>query len=439
MSSNDDQSGYEVVAPLGSGPYGENLIAVRRDRFGIEKLVVLRQLRRNLSTDQGARSAFIALGKRAVRLSHPNLLATLELGERGGALFAVTEYLEGETLDAIMAAVSRAPSAVDPRLWLLVATEVLAGLHHAHGLRDFDGSELDLVHGSVTPRKITVAYTGRIVASDFGYAALATHVKRVEGTYLPEMLTYAAPEQRDGRPCDPRADVYSVALILWELLSGRRYRPGDPQAPLEPPPALADVAPQLDAALAEVVTRGLGHDPDSRWESAAAFRAALLPFVARAEALRPNAVGEAVAALFANARDKIPSLLARRTRPLSPQHAYEVTLAGDPSARREGAPPSGPDDEGEAPFLLESPIESVSEANVLSVTELVSESDLERGSEAVLSASELVPLIDDSSSAVTQYAAPMRPLPRSPNADASDSDAPTSGGHSADASLPTKQ
>jgi serine/threonine protein kinase len=377
--SQTDEAGYEVLAPLSSGTYGENLLAMRRDALGLGKLFVLRQVRRGLSADRRVRDAFVEIGRRAVRLSHPNLIQTFELGERGGALFAATEHLEGEPLDAIMAAVAPAPNAVDARFWLLIAADVLSGLHHAHELRDFDGSELELVHGGVTPRKIFVTYSGRVVVTDFGLAALATHAKRLEGTYLPEMVAYAAPEQREGRPCDARADIYAVGIILWELLSGRRHRQSsDPNAEMEPLPPLEQVKPEIDRGLADVVMRAIEREPADRWQSAADLRDALEPFVDRGGVVRRSALGEAIGALFARSREKIPSLLSKRSAPLTPQDAYAVTLAGAPAS----SPPSraadsrGDPDEEEAPFLLASPIESVSDANVISVTELVSDSEL---------------------------------------------------------------
>ncbi|HTJ85577.1 MAG TPA: protein kinase, partial [Polyangiaceae bacterium] len=187
-------SAYEVLAPLSSGTYGENLLAVRRDPLGIDKLFVLRQLRKNLSRDQAVRKAFVEGGRRAARLSHPNIGQTYELGERGGALVAVTEYLAGEPLDAIMSAVAPAPTAVDHRLWLLIACEALSGLHHAHELKDFDGSPLGIVHGGVTPKRIFVGFSGRVVLTEFGFSTLARHAKRLEGTFLPDMTAYKAPE-----------------------------------------------------------------------------------------------------------------------------------------------------------------------------------------------------------------------------------------------------
>ncbi len=377
MTSRDsqtDEAGYEVLAPLSSGTYGENLLAVRRDGFGLGKLLVLRQVRRGLSADKRVRETFLDIGHRAVRLSHTNLVQTFELGERAGALFAATEHLEGEPLDAIMAAVAPMPKAVDARFWLLIASDVLSGLQYAHELRDFGGAPLALVHGGITPRKIFVTYAGRVAVTDFGLAALAAHAKRLEGTYLPEMVSYAAPEQRDGRPCDARADIYAVGLILWELLSGRRHRQtNDPHADLEPLPPLEEVKPEIDLALANVVMRAIAPDPADRWESAEALRAALQPFVDRGGIVRRSALGESIGALFARSREKIPMLLSRRAKTLASQDAYAVTLTGRPSA----APSNPPEpEEEELPFLLASPIEHVSDANVISVTELVSDSEL---------------------------------------------------------------
>ncbi|MFO0668362.1 MAG: serine/threonine-protein kinase [Polyangiaceae bacterium] len=401
-SQTDETTGYEVLAPLASGTYGENLLAVRRDPLGLGKLVVLRQLRRGLSADAQVRQTFVEMSRRAVRLSHHNLLQTYEIGERGGALYAVTEYLEGEPLDAIMAAVAPAPKAVDPRFWLLIACDVLLGLHYAHELRDFDGSELSLVHGGITPRKIFVTYSGRVVVTDFGLAALAAHAKRVEGTFLPEMVSYAAPEQREGRPCDPRADVYAVGLVLWELLSGRRHRQSpDPDAELEALPELREIKPDLDPKLAEAVMRAVERDESARFGNAAEFRAALEPFLERGGTVRRSALGDAIGMLFQKTRDKIPSLLAKRTTPLAPQDAYAVTLAGAP--RSTSKAPEG--EEEEAPFLLASPIEAVSDANVISVTELVSDSELLSSVELIGSGAGAVAQADDDDGETTDAAA----------------------------------
>lgn len=377
---------YEVLAPLAGGTYGENLVAVRKDRLGVGKLVVLRQLRRSLSSDRGAAQAFVEMGKRAVRLSHPNVVTTFELTERGGTLAAVTEYSEGEPLDAIMAAVVSAPSAVDPRLWLLLIYEALAGLHYAHELDDFDGSPLELVHGGLTPRRIFASYTGRVFLTDFGLATLAPHAKRIEGTYLPEMVGYASPEQRSGLETDRRSDIFSIGVILWELLSGKRHHaPADLETDMEPLPNLKELKEGIEPTLAAAVARAVALNPSARWATAAEFKRALEPHVDLG-LLRRGAIGESVAALFAKSRDKIPSLLARRLEPLGKQGPLSLAL-------RPSAPPGATEDAEEEAFLLASPIEPVSEAQVISVRELVSESELLEGAGAGGSADAAPPVL----------------------------------------------
>src|SRR5262249_36904108 len=138
---------------------------------GFSKLIVVKKLREELAEDPRMRTLFLAEGRLAARMNHPNVVQTNEVGEEGRSLYLSLEYLEGQPLSAICSSLRDRP--LEAAIAARIVSEALAGLQYAHELRDYDGKALGIVHRDVSPHNIFITYAGATKVLDFGVAKVA--------------------------------------------------------------------------------------------------------------------------------------------------------------------------------------------------------------------------------------------------------------------------
>jgi serine/threonine protein kinase len=268
---------YRVVARLGQGGMSEVLLAATQSARGVNKLCVIKRLRPDLSaaahgpslegaalTGKAFASMFLQEAQITCRLNHANIVHTYEVGEEGGQLCIVMEYIEGESLHAVCRRLSKLGRLMPPALAARLMSDALAGLHYAHELADYDGTPLDIVHRDVSPHNVMVAYQGGAKLLDFGIAKAALSEVQTEVGVLKGKVHYMSPEQAQSKKLDARADVFSAGVVLWELLTARRLVQGDtPVASWfsllnDPYPRPSALLGGLDPRLDDVVMRALG-------------------------------------------------------------------------------------------------------------------------------------------------------------------------------------
>src|SRR5262249_20003238 len=155
------------IAILGRGGMARVLLTVASGPGGVQKLLVVKELRDELAEQPEARTMFLTEARLAARLNHPNVVQTYEVVEEGGQHLLVVEYLEGQSLDRIL---KRARHEIGLEGQLRILCDVLAGLHYAHDLADYDGRPLGVVHRDVSPHNVFVTYDGHVKLVDFGIA-----------------------------------------------------------------------------------------------------------------------------------------------------------------------------------------------------------------------------------------------------------------------------
>ena len=277
---------YELIGLLATGGMAEIHLARLAGEAGFEKIVVVKRLLPELVASKAFVAMFLDEGKLVARLDHPNICEVHELGREGAEYFLVMPYLDGVAATELIAQ----PRDPDRVAQLRVATGVIAqacaGLHHAHELRDADGSAVGLVHRDISPSNLFLTTKGVAKVLDFGIAkvrgATATEVGTVKGK-----TQYMAPEQLLGDELDRRADVFALGIVLYELATHQRLfkRASDylaARAILEEPIPRADEAdPAIPRALADVIARALARMPAERYatakELADALEAAMQP------------------------------------------------------------------------------------------------------------------------------------------------------------------
>ncbi|MBC5767360.1 protein kinase domain-containing protein [Ramlibacter albus] len=259
---------YRVERELGRG--GMGVVYAAMDPV-IERRVALKTISRSLLEASEA-EAMLARFKReaqaAGRLTHPGIVAVYDYGEEGDLAYIAMELVSGRGLQELM----RAGEPMDPQHVRPIAAQLLAALHFAHGL--------GVVHRDIKPSNVMITDDQRLKVCDFGIAQLESSRLTQVGTVL-GTPSYMSPEQIQGLATDRRSDVFSAAVLLYQLLTGRKPFAGDtvPQlvhavlhGELAPP---TTVNPALDVAFDAVMKMALARHPNDRFDSANDFARAL--------------------------------------------------------------------------------------------------------------------------------------------------------------------
>lgn len=296
---------YTLIAKIGHGGMAEVYLAARRGPAGFAKLCVLKRLHAHLEEERSLVAMFLDEARLAARLDHPNVVQTYEVGEVDGVHFLTMELLEGQSLARLLRRLRSQGQALPVPLGLRFFIDVLAGLHYAHTLCDYDGAPLGIVHRDVSPTNVFVTYEGQAKLLDFGIAKAATHLSETRHGQLKGKFAYAAPEQASGEAeVDPRADLWSLGVTMWEAFAGRPLFEGESEmvtlhrALHAPIPPLASVA-EVPAALGAIVDRALRRPTSERYGSAQEMKEALEHFAEEAAmSASREELGRFVARLF---------------------------------------------------------------------------------------------------------------------------------------------
>ncbi|HKP62725.1 MAG TPA: serine/threonine-protein kinase, partial [Polyangiales bacterium] len=284
-SSTGHQLGkYRLVATLGQGGMGTVYLALASGLGQFRKLLVVKELRQDLTRQAGFVSMFMDEAKLAARLDHPNVVQTFEASQEDERYFLAMEYLDGQPLSAL---IERLQASKGLPLWvhIQILCEALSGLQYAHELPDYDGSLLHVVHRDVSPQNVFLTYHGQVKVVDFGVAKAADASSMTDPGVFKGKFAYAAPEQVLGRPVDARTDLFAIGVMLWEAIAGQRF-----SEQLATPAAfraraagkerkILEVVPGCDPLLAEICDRAMATDPEQRFASAEEFRSELQEYL----------------------------------------------------------------------------------------------------------------------------------------------------------------
>jgi serine/threonine protein kinase len=305
---------YCVLAELGEGGMGNVYLTVLRGPASFNKLLVLKAIKEELALDPELLAMFLDEARLAARLSHPNVVQTLEVSELQGRPVIVMEYLDGKPLSSILyRAETRAMSLA---MKLRIVAAALEGLNYIHELKGFDGTPLQLVHRDVSPHNIFVTYDGQVKVLDFGIAKGIISQGTTRTDVLKGKIRYMAPEQMGGTPVDHRADIFSAGVILWEIATGRRLWHALSEVNVmhavlhEGAPAPRSVEPAVSPELDEICVKALARSPGDRYQTAAELLAALEGLLERmGSRVTPKDAGKLLAEAFAEDRARTNALI----------------------------------------------------------------------------------------------------------------------------------
>jgi serine/threonine protein kinase len=211
---------YEIVRRLGAGGMAEVYEAMLIGPHGFSKRVALKRILPIVAKDPAFVSMFIDEAKLAARLQHPNLVHVFDFGEDKGELYLAMELVDGTNVGEILRAVAARGEAVPLELALNIAAQAARGLGYAHRACDDNGDHLCIVHRDVSPSNLLVTQTGHIKLADFGIARAVIRKNQTQAGTLRGKLGYMSPEQVLNRPLDHRSDVFSLSIVLTEMLLG---------------------------------------------------------------------------------------------------------------------------------------------------------------------------------------------------------------------------
>ncbi len=276
-ASDDFVGKYRVVRRLGVGGMGEVSLAHQTGPENFQRTVVVKQIRSDLPAhNRRMLDSLLAEARIAARLSHPNIVQVLELGECAGEYFIAMEYVNGVDLSRLLQHVTHAGRAVPIACACRIASDVCAGLHAAHTFEDEGGQARPVVHRDVSPSNVLVSLDGVVKLADFGIAKVADAADATAPGVFKGKTGYASPEQLLGANVDGRSDLYAVGVILFEMLTKRRLRRRGEQAPrledLRRARGVRGLRSDAPVALDAIVRRALAFDLGERFGSARELR-----------------------------------------------------------------------------------------------------------------------------------------------------------------------
>jgi eukaryotic-like serine/threonine-protein kinase len=215
---------YRLLRTLAKGGMGEVWLAKQPGLAGFERLVAIKRILTESDDDPMLAGLFVDEARIALQLSHANIVQVFDVGQAHGSSYLVMEYLRGQSLARVAKRLVDLHQRVPVSLSVQVVAEAAKGLGHAHLKLGADGAPLQIVHRDVSPQNLFVTYDGQVKVLDFGIAKAAGRSTRTRTGVVRGRLTYMSPEQALGEPVSPASDVFSLGIVLYELLSGaRRY------------------------------------------------------------------------------------------------------------------------------------------------------------------------------------------------------------------------
>jgi serine/threonine-protein kinase len=265
---------YELVRQLGVGGMAEVYMARARSVAGFEKIVALKTIHQQFSSDPEFTQLLVDEANITAQLSHRNIVQVIDLGQVNGTHYIAMEYVDGLDLGRLLTSARERKMLLSPRVAAYVAREIADGLEHAHKKNGPDGKPLRIVHRDVSPPNVLVSTAGEVKITDFGIAKASLRASRTGTGVVKGKYTYMAPEQAKALSVDHRADIFSLGCVLYELATGK---PVYPDMAL---PVLLDrvaravfeaperVRPGLPPKLIEIIKKSLAAKAEERFQSA---------------------------------------------------------------------------------------------------------------------------------------------------------------------------
>lgn len=282
LPKSQSTSRYEIIAKIAAGGMATVYLGALKGPYGFEQLVAIKKLHAHLLDEPAVRESLLIEARSASRIRHANVVDVRDIEVCEDSVQLVMAYIEGASLSTLLLNASRNKKKVPPGIAIRIILDICAGLHAAHELTNDNGKPLGLVHRDVSPQNVLVGIDGITRITDFGVARddsshrINTHTGSLKGKFA-----YMAPEYIRGARPDRRVDVFALAVVLWESLSGRRLFRGKHDAETisrvtnMKVPRIGYLVPDLGDDIDNVLDIALSKNPDARFNTAEDLRLAL--------------------------------------------------------------------------------------------------------------------------------------------------------------------
>ena len=264
---------YQITKRLAAGGMGEIFLAKQTGVAGFNRLVILKSLLPQLANNPKVVDDFLDEARIAATLNHPNIVSIYEVGAWEGVYFIAMEYIRGVAILDLIQKTNQVGETIPHHITAQIIHDAALGLSHAHKARDVEGAPMNIVHRDISPQNIMVRSDGVTKVVDFGIAKAANRVNKTATGLVKGKLGYMAPEQIKDAGVDPRCDLYSLGIVFWEKLAGKRYMAKGGRNELdvlramitEEPAPLSSLIPDIEPHLEDIVIKMTRLDSSQRF------------------------------------------------------------------------------------------------------------------------------------------------------------------------------
>ncbi len=272
---------YQILDRLAVGGMAELFKATLNGDHGFEKLVAIKKILPHLAGDRSFVEMFIDEARLTAQLDHRHIVQVFELGTDADTPYIAMQFVDGLDVLGLLRECARAQIRLPPELAALIARDVLDALDYAHNAVDANGKDLGIIHRDISPGNVLLSWRGDVKLTDFGIARAAERRHKTEAGTLKGKYGYMSPEQVSGGDLDARSDLFSVGILLSEMVMARRLftSTNDLDILLMVRDARLDrlhkYASEFPVELRVLLVRALQRRPEDRFQSAAEFRDAV--------------------------------------------------------------------------------------------------------------------------------------------------------------------
>jgi serine/threonine protein kinase/CheY-like chemotaxis protein len=328
---------YYLLEKIAVGGMAELFKARQRGVHNFEKIVAIKRILPHLSDNDEFVRMFIDEAKLAAQLTHPNIVQIFDLGKASGFYYIAMEYVDGKDLRSLLRKVREYKLPFPEPVAAFVTMKVAGALDYAHRKKGMNDKELKLVHRDISPQNVLISGEGAVKLVDFGIAKAATKTTQTVAGALKGKLLYMSPEQALGQPLDSRSDIYSLGLVLFELLTGERCFQADSElgvlekVRLGKAQDVRTVNPMVSREMAAILDRALQKNVDQRYPSARFLERDLKALLARAgnEPVEHD-IAEYVNTLLRGTKEQVETLIAAHFPPPPKAKLPELRSAAHP-------------------------------------------------------------------------------------------------------------
>lgn len=265
---------YHLVRKISEGGMGVVYEAHQYGAGQFRKVVAIKLIREEYSSIPEFQKNFIGEARLVADLIHTNIVQTYHLGQIGGQYFMVMEFVNGVNLEQFIEQHRKSDRLIPVDFAVFIASRIARGLTYAHQKTDRDGHHLNIVHRDVNPKNVMVNFEGDVKLTDFGIAKAFNLMYNEEGKVIPGKDEYCSPEQASYAVTDARADLFSLGIVLTELLLSRNvFRAEDRLQSRRnvlsmPIPRFSSLRKDIDDKLETIVHKTLERDREKRYQAA---------------------------------------------------------------------------------------------------------------------------------------------------------------------------